>query len=137
MLEIFRRGLNSWLLAFQSFRTITIADDGEFLGIPFNNNPSPDETTRRTSLPINGNIQTFALESSSNTTAMDTVYTARINGADVAAVITVTAGINAVFSSIGNSIPFVIGDLLSCRVDFDDPVEVGTLNTSSSSLGGN
>jgi len=125
MLEVFRRGSNNWQTFLGSNVTVVVADDGEFLIIP-SDFPPAGESVRQVPMCLNGAVTRTSITVDGNTLGMNVTFTLRVNAVDVvpAVILTITAGVAAIFSAVGNT-PIVIDDLVNWRADFVDPVEAG------------
>lgn len=83
--------------------------------VPFGGMGALTTTEAETKIPMghSGNASYFRIKVAGSTTTNDGTITVRKNGTDVAT-ITVTAGINGIFSDTSSTFSFVAGDLISC-----------------------
>jgi len=137
LLEIFRRGLNSWMIVFEEVRGFAISDDEEFVSVPINLSANPLEVNRQNCSALNGTMTNLHMTIGGNDLQDDLLMTLRLNGVDTTAILTITAGLSALFSLEDIVIPLVITDLMSWRLDFNNATDTGTPSFLNSAAGGN
>lgn len=132
----FTRGRNTWFMA-QALANLTtvVADDGEFVAIPITLNPNSLEPSRNNMAAINGTVRNVLVQIQTNVLNDDASYTFRAAATDTDIILTILAGVNSVLIGSGSA-PIVIGDIMSLRVDFVDPAELGSWVLNHSSIGG-
>jgi len=133
--------INTWMTTLATLNLAhQIADNTDFVAMPMGARGNATETARIAMSGVNGTLRQWTIRNNGNSLGMDLVFTLRVRQADVvpASTITFTAGLSGVtYVVTGLDVPISIGDFISARVDFDDPVEAGNAVTNSSAIGGN
>jgi len=138
LLEIFRRGDNSFILAQQTGNiSYDLTDDTFFIALPVFGQPNAAEQTRSNVSLLNMVITRWTIVTNTNTLGDTVTLTMRLDSVDVvpAVVITITAGVDATFTAISNT-PVALDAMMSARVDVTDPAEAGGCVTNTTGISG-
>jgi len=136
MWEVLRRNSDTWNMQLSSSFSIAVASDAGFFSFPIVAGFNATETNRNTPIAMPCTLRSVAFNARANALGMDVSFTLRVNGADTTKILTITGGVNAIYSEITTAIKLNQLDLQTWRADFVDPVEPGTVNCRASSLGG-
>lgn len=126
---------NSWQSLLGSNIAFLVGDDGEFFSIPTTFVPSASGGLRQMPMLQSGVIEKIFVQIDGNTLGDNLTLTTRVNSVDTLQIITITAGVNAVFQS-SVEVPIVAGDLVQERLDFVNAAEAGTCICRANGLAG-